>query len=222
MPRLTATKHAELEAFWRAHLDAWRRSVLNQREYCEVHGLPLKRFENWRAKYRHEDRRYPRKVLYRRNGDLSHMTSPMIKELAAAPATYIPSGRSSGSSARRNFGEADKRRIVEEACCEGASISGVARKYGIAAAVVFRWRKELAPAPEPAILPVVLSDAPDQPANSSRSVPIQMPAPAPVIVERSAPAIEVELVGGRRVRFGREVDPETVHRLVMLLEGGAS
>ena len=74
MPRLTTTKHAELEAFWRAHLDAWRRSVLNQREYCEVHGLPLKRFGNWRAKYRHEDRRHPRKVLYRRNGDLSHMT----------------------------------------------------------------------------------------------------------------------------------------------------
>ena len=72
MPRLTATKHAELEAFWRAHLDGWRRSVLNQREYCEMYGLPLKRFENWRAKYRHEDRRYPRKMLYRRNGDLSH------------------------------------------------------------------------------------------------------------------------------------------------------
>jgi hypothetical protein len=23
--------------------------VLNQREYCEAHGLPLKRFGNWRA-----------------------------------------------------------------------------------------------------------------------------------------------------------------------------
>lgn len=88
------------------------------------------------------------------------MTSPMTKEIEAGRATYIPSGRSSG--ARRNFGEADKRRIVEGACREGASISGVARKYGIAAAVVFRWRKDLAPAREPAILPVVLSDAPDQ------------------------------------------------------------
>ena len=36
MPRLAATKHAELEAFWRAHLDGWRRSELNQREYCEA------------------------------------------------------------------------------------------------------------------------------------------------------------------------------------------
>ncbi len=46
-----------------------------------------------------------------------------------------------------------------------------------------------------------------------------MPEPAPVIVERSAPGIEVELIGGRRVRFERDVDPETVRRLVSLLEG---
>jgi hypothetical protein len=42
-----------------------------------------------------------------------------------------------------------------------------------------------------------------------------------VIVERSAPGIEVELKGGRRVRFERDVDPETVRRLVSLLEGEA-
>ena len=46
-----------------------------------------------------------------------------------------------------------------------------------------------------------------------------MPEPAPVIVERSAPGIEVELIGGRRVHFDRDTDPETVRRLVTLLEG---
>jgi hypothetical protein len=49
MPRLTVAKHSELESFWRSHLEGWRRSDLNQREYCELHGLPLKRFGNWRA-----------------------------------------------------------------------------------------------------------------------------------------------------------------------------
>jgi len=44
----------------------------------------------------------------------------------------------------------------------------------------------------------------------------------PVIVERSVPGIEVELVGGRRVRFERDADPETVRRLVALLEGGGA
>ena len=48
------------------------------------------------------------------------------------------------------------------------------------------------------------------------------PTPAPVIVERSAPGIEVELVGGRRVRFAPDVDPETVRNLVTLLEGAGS
>lgn len=226
MPRLSAAKHAELEGFWRSHVDGWRRSDLNQREYCELHGLPLKRFENWRARYRHEDRRFPRKVLYRRNGELNPMTSPRTKEIAAAPASYIPSGRSSGSGSRRNFSDADKKRIVEETGREGASVSGVAKKYGIAAAILFRWRKELNPADEPSIVPVVVSDAADQSAlMSPRPINMPMPmtttAPAPVIVERSVPGIEVELIGGRRVRFERNVDPETISRLVALLEGDA-
>jgi hypothetical protein len=32
------------EAFWRAHHEAWKRSDLNQREYCEAQGIPLKGF----------------------------------------------------------------------------------------------------------------------------------------------------------------------------------
>lgn len=43
MPRLTPERLAELEAFWRSHHEGWIGSSLNQREYCEVHGLPLKR-----------------------------------------------------------------------------------------------------------------------------------------------------------------------------------
>jgi hypothetical protein len=30
------------EDFWRAHHEAWKRSDLNQRQYCELHGLPQK------------------------------------------------------------------------------------------------------------------------------------------------------------------------------------
>jgi len=42
------------EAFWRAHHEAWKRSDLNQRQYCEFHSLPQKAFENWRQKFRRE------------------------------------------------------------------------------------------------------------------------------------------------------------------------
>jgi hypothetical protein len=47
------------EAFWRAHHEAWLQSELNQREYCEAYGIPLKAFGNWRAKFKpsHNHRR---------------------------------------------------------------------------------------------------------------------------------------------------------------------
>ena len=44
MPRMAAGKRSDLESFWRAHIDGWRRSKLIQHEYCGLHSLPLKRF----------------------------------------------------------------------------------------------------------------------------------------------------------------------------------
>jgi transposase-like protein len=44
---------------------------------------------------------------------------------------------------RRKFSENDKRRIVEEAAQPGANLSAVARRFGIAARVLFRWKQEL-------------------------------------------------------------------------------
>jgi transposase-like protein len=137
-------KRSELGSFWRAHLEGWRRSDLNQREYCELHGLPLKRFGNWRAKFKHEDQVPPRKLLWRRGGGLKHMSEHMRREIPPVASSYIPSARSVPPGGRRNFSEADKR-IVEEATHPGGSVSAVARKYGIGARLLFAWKKEFAP-----------------------------------------------------------------------------
>ena len=142
MARLSEERHNELEAFWRAHIQGWRDSTLNQREYCEAHGLPLKRFGNWRAKFKHEDPRLTGKLLYRRGGGSEHMLEPMR---SGTESPYIPSGRSSDGSRRRNFGTGDKRRIVEEACKPVASVSGDAMKYGIGPRLLFQWKKDLKP-----------------------------------------------------------------------------
>jgi transposase len=189
---------------------------LNQREYCGAHELALKRVGNWRAKFKHEDDVPRQKLLYRRGGGLKHVSKHMLKEIPSTPSSYIPSARSGGSGRRRHFREADKRRIVEETCREGASVSGVVRRYGIGTRLLFSWKKELTPqtSPGPTFLPVTLVDGADQPVG-----PASVAAPAPVIVERTAPGIEVELIGGRRVRFERDVDPEMVRCLVSLLEG---
>jgi len=223
MARVSSKKSAELEAFWRSHLEAWQRSPLNQREYCELHGLPLKRFGNWRATLG-DDGSVPKgKLLWRRGGGLNHMTEHMInRETGPVSPGYIPSGRTTVPEPRRTFSEADKKRIVKEACRSGSSVSGIARRYGIAPRLLFKWKQDLSSSQQPgtAFLPVTVSDAPDPSATLPLISP--EPTPAPVIVERSSPGIEVELVGGRRVRFAPDVDPETVRSLVTLLEGAVS
>jgi transposase-like protein len=61
---------------------------------------------------------------------------------------------------RRAFSDEDKRRIVEEASQPGASLSAVARRYGIAARVLFRWKQELAAAPVFVAVQITDADAP--------------------------------------------------------------
>jgi len=60
---------------------------------------------------------------------------------------------------RRRFSAADKRRILAEAMRPGASLSEVARRYGIAARVLFRWKQELTASAAPMFVTVELSDA---------------------------------------------------------------
>jgi transposase-like protein len=60
---------------------------------------------------------------------------------------------------RRRFSEGDKRHIVEEAVQPGASLSEVARRYGIAARVLFRWKQELMPTAAPIFVRVHIADA---------------------------------------------------------------
>ncbi len=136
------------ETFWRAHHEAWCRSELNQREYCEAYGIPLKAFGNWRAKFKTEPQPPERKLLYRRDGlshTLRHSLSHSLSHVtygSSASGPIVPPPR---EGHRRKFSEADKRRILEEVAQPGARLSEVARRYGIAARVLFRWKQELTP-----------------------------------------------------------------------------
>lgn len=140
------------EAFWRVHHEAWKRSDLNQREYCEAQGLSLKAFGNWRAKFKAEPQPAPRKLLYRRGGvshTLGHSPSHTLSHVAystfdTSPAPIVPPPR---TGHRRRFSAADRRHILAEAADPGASISEVARRYGIARRVLCRWRQEEAATP---------------------------------------------------------------------------
>ena len=153
------------EAFWRAHHEAWQRGALNQREYCEAHGIPLKAFGNWRARFKAEPQLQVRKLLYRRGGlshRLSHTLSHSLSHMTYGPAVPGPIVPPSRDGHRRKFSEADKRRIVEETTRPGASLSEVARRYGIAARVLFRWKQELTAAAAPMFLAVEITDAAEE------------------------------------------------------------
>jgi Transposase len=139
------------EAFWRAHHEAWTRSDLNQRQYCEAERIPLKAFGNWRSQFKAEPQPPARKLLYRRR-PLSPPVSPPANP-PLSPVTY-PSSRSERpivprprEGHRRRFTEADRQWILEEVARPGASTAEVARRYGIAPRVLRRWKQELATVP---------------------------------------------------------------------------
>jgi hypothetical protein len=147
------------ESFWRAQHEAWKRSDLNQRQYCEAEGIPLKAFGNWRAKLKAEPQSPERKLLYRRRGlshSLSHTFGPGLSHVtypsSGPQGPIVPRPR---EGHRRRFGEADKRRILEEAARPGASVSDVARRYGIDRRILCRWKQELSP---PAFVAIKITD----------------------------------------------------------------
>jgi hypothetical protein len=152
------------ESFWRAHHEAWRRSDLNQRQYCEAEGIPLKAFGNWRAVFKGEPKPPERKLLYRRRGlshtlshslshTVSHSLSHMTYPSSQPERPIVPRPR---EGHRRRFDEADKHRMLEEAAQPGASVSEVARRYGIDRRLLCRWKQELTP---PTFVAVEIIDA---------------------------------------------------------------
>jgi len=217
-------------AAWRCHIEVWRLSGLTQRDYCEQHGLSLKSFGNWKAQLKREDAvgsdarwgRYPRlrpssrpSSKPRPKGVGDRKVKPP-KPLVAAPA-HIVAERS-----RRRFSEEAKRRIVEEALRPGVSVTSVAKRYKITTSLLFRWRQALGlePVAPTTFLPVRIADVDDEPAAEPRTAG-GGPA-ARIIIERPIAGIEIELIGGRRVRFDRDVDAETMRRVVTALEADRS
>src|SRR5258708_18227087 len=111
MPDKVLTRERYGEAFWRKHHEAWQQSTLNQREYCEAHGIPLKAFGNWRAKLKAQAQLPVRKLLYRRQGSshtLSHIVSHSLSHMTyACRETFVPPAP---HGHRRKFGQNAKHR----------------------------------------------------------------------------------------------------------------
>ena len=109
------------EPFWRAHHEAWKVSDLNQQEYCEAQGIPLKAFGNWRARFVAEPQSAPLKLLYRRTGSshtvnhrLSHTVNHTLTHGAypcVPPPPLIVLPEREGH--RRRFNEAERQQSAQ-------------------------------------------------------------------------------------------------------------
>jgi hypothetical protein len=158
------------EDFWRANHEAWKRSDLNQRQYCEFHGLPQKAFENWRQMFRREPEPPQRKLLYRRrpvSPPLSPPPSPLVNP-GAYPSSQLaaPIVQRPREGHRRRFSDADKRWILREAGRPEASAAEVARRYGIDQRLLRRWKQELTET-APIFVAVQITDAAAPPAPTT-------------------------------------------------------
>src|SRR5882672_3237264 len=100
------------------------------------------------------------------------------------------------ADARRRWSRLQKQAMVVE--CEGgaSSVSAVARKHNIASSLLFRWRREFGEVKPPI-------------RAKGEFVPVALPAPAKAAIANGG-LIEIELVGGRRLRVDGSVDGDAL------------
>jgi transposase len=116
---------------------------------------------------------------------------------------------------RRQYSEAERRRIVEETYVPGASVSVVARRHDVNANLVFKWRQRYGRQDEPAgFLPVV---ATPEPAPAVAAAAPAEPSPRrrrPRKATSDTGFIEIEFSGGHRVRVHGAADARTVRSVI--------
>jgi hypothetical protein len=60
----------------------------------------------------------------------------------------------------------------------------------------------------------------NSPAEGAPNGASQLAFPSPAAAAEGSPSgVEIELAGGKRLRFARDVDPETVRRMIEIVEG---
>ncbi len=207
-------------AFWTRHVAAWMRGPFTILEYCERHGLSRGQFSRWRQRLREDREREERIALMRkrRRRRISTRTKAISPSASVVAERLEQDFDARLVRRRRRFTDDEKRHILG-AVGPGASLYAVAQTYDLAPSVLFRWRKELGSgADRPFIGFAEVSVVGDMPPSSlPGSGEITSPPP-----ETQRGGMEIALTDGKRVRVEPGADPETVRRLVLILEETAS
>jgi transposase len=117
-----------------------------------------------------------------------------------------------GIERRRRWSQDDKLRIVEETLVPGAKVTEVARRNGIAASVVFTWRRQARTIEKvgPCFAPVQIAAA-ETSGENAKPLSDDDRRLRPVPVARVG-LIEIELGNRRRIRVDAQVDPDVLER----------
>ena len=113
---------------------------------------------------------------------------------------------------RRRWSWSDKQQIVEETLVPGASISAVARRYGLHPSQVFAWRK--------AAREEGLAAAAGSGSVGYRFMPVVVAGGSalPQTGSLACGRMEIVLIDGRRVVVDAGVDAAALDRVITVLE----
>ena len=118
------------------------------------------------------------------------------------------------SDRRRAHSVEFRAAVVQQSLEPGIRIQDLARRNGICASLIYRWRREQPVSTAPAqLVPVrIASESPP------RIAPVPTPRAEPGIAGGSG-SIEIELAGGARVRVGEDVSLPALRRVIAALRG---
>jgi transposase len=127
-------------------------------------------------------------------------------------------GKILGIERRRRWSKDEKARIVEETLAQGAVVSEVARRRGVAQSLLFTWRRqarvaEVSGRDGSILLPVEIGAM----TTPSRAEPPRQLRAATNGRRLKSGVIEIELGSGSRVRVDNEVDAEALRRVLGVL-----
>jgi transposase len=124
-----------------------------------------------------------------------------------------------GLERRRRWSQDDKARIVEETLAPGAKVTEVARRNGVAASVVFTWRRQARTVERvgPYFAPVQIAPAVETGEDNPKPQSEDDRRIRPLSTARNG-LIEIDLDNRRRIRVDAQVDPEALARVLDVLE----
>ena len=212
----------EQDGFWRGHVDAFVRQRGSQRDYCQQHGIPPRELRKWRTRFygpvRQRPAPEPGAALAKAGISEFSCAGPSGHEVVLADVSAATPVK------RRRWTDEQKRQLVWDGLSSGQPLARYARRHGIHASLVHRWLRAFArpmlTAPQaepPAAFAAVRIAGPAE----EQAVVLRTSPPPPPAHQAQAGQIEIELLGGRRICVGHDVDIDFLQRLIVALETSA-